>query len=69
LQSAQHVSGVDPSHLQEHQTVCYSLWCNVPTMLPAASGRQHRGYIIPQAVTHSLVLLKMGGINARNMLS
>jgi len=25
---------------------------------------QHRGCIIPQAVTHSLVLLKMGGINA-----
>ena len=34
-----------------------------------ASGRQHRGYIIPQAVTQSLVLLKMGGINAQNMLS
>jgi len=29
-------------------------------MLPAG-GRQHnRGFIIPQAVTHSLVLLKMG---------
>ena len=28
-----------------------------------------RGCIIPQAVTQSLVLLKMGGINARNMLS
>ena len=34
-----------------------------------ATGRQHRECIIPQAVTHSLVLLKMGGINARNMLS
>ena len=33
------------------------------------TGRQHRGCIIPQAVTHSLVLLKMGGIIARNMLS
>jgi len=33
------------------------------------NGRQHRGCIIPQAVTHSLVLLKMGGMNARNMLS
>ena len=37
-------------------------------MLPA-NGRQHRGCIIPQAVTHSLVLLKMGKIIARNMLS
>ena len=34
-----------------------------------ATGRQHRGCIIPQAVTHSLVLLKMGKIIARNMLS
>jgi len=48
--------------------VCYSLWYNAPTMLPA-SGQQHRGCIIPQVVTHSLVLLKMGGINTRNMLS
>jgi len=35
------------------KTVCYSLWYNAPTMLPAG-GRQHRGCIIPQAVTHSL---------------
>ena len=48
--------------------MCYSLWYNAPTMLPAG-GRQHRGFIIPQAVTHSLVLLKMGKIIARNMLS
>ena len=41
--------------------MCYSLWYNAPTMLPA-TGRQHRGCIIPQAVTHSLVLLKMGKI-------
>ena len=34
------------------QTVCYSLWYDAPTMLPA-SGRQHRGCIIPQAVTQS----------------
>ena len=32
-------------------------------------GPQRRGCIIPQAVTHSLVLLKMGKIIARNMLS
>jgi len=44
------------------------LWYNAPTMLPA-TGRQHRGCIIPQAVTHGLVLLTMGKINARNMLS
>ena len=25
------------THLQEHQTVCYSLWYNVPTMLPAGN--------------------------------
>ena len=39
-----------------------------PTMLPAG-GRQHRGCIIPQTVTHILVLLKMGKIISRNMLS
>ena len=38
------------------------------TMLPA-TGRKHRGCIIPQAATHSLVLLKMGRIISRNMLS
>jgi len=32
-------------------------------------GWQHRACIIPQAVTHSLELLKMGKIIARNMLS
>jgi len=44
------------------------LWYNGHTMLQAG-GRQHRGCIIPQAVTHSLVLLKMGKIIAPNMLS
>ena len=34
-----------------------------------ATGRQQRGCIIPQAVTHSLVLLKIGEIIARNMFS
>ena len=42
--------------------MCYSLWHNAPTMLPA-EGRQHRGCIIPQAVTHSLVLLEDGQNN------
>jgi len=37
-------------------------------MLPAG-GRQHGGCIIPQAVTYSLVFLKMCKIIARNMLS
>jgi len=35
-------------------------------MLPA-TGRQHRVCIIPQAVTHSLVLLKMGKIIAEHV--
>jgi len=34
-----------------------------------ATGQQYRGCIIPQAVTHSLVFLKMGKIIAQNMLS
>ena len=34
-----------------------------------AFGWQHRGCIIPQVVTHSLVLLKMGKIISGNMLS
>jgi len=33
-----------------------------------ATGRQHRGRIMSQNVTHSLVLLKMGKIISRNML-
>ena len=32
--------------------MCYSLWCNAATILPAG-GRQNRGGIIPQAVTQS----------------
>jgi len=32
--------------------VSYSLWYNAPTMLPA-TGRQHRGCIIPQVKTQS----------------
>jgi len=32
------------------------------------AGWQHRRCIIPQAVTHSLVFMKMGKIIARNML-
>ena len=42
--------------------MCYILWYNAPTMLPA-TGRQHRGCIIPQAVTHSVVVLKIGQCN------
>jgi hypothetical protein len=34
-----------------------------------AGGRQHRGFIVPQTVTHGLVLLKMGKIISQNMLS
>ena len=32
--------------------MCYSLWYNAPTMLPAI-GRQHCGCIIPHTVTQS----------------
>ena len=46
------------------KVVFLSVWVVLP-----AGGQQHRGCIIPQAVTHSLVLLKMGEIIARNMLS
>jgi len=34
-----------------------------------ATGWHCNGCIIPQAVTHSLVLLKMGRMTARNVLS
>ena len=46
-------------------------FCDImnPRCCRPVAGRQHRGCIIPQAVTHSLVLLKMGKIIARNMLS
>ena len=47
--------------------MCYSLWYNAHTMLPA-TGRQHRRCIIPQTVTHSLVLLKMGKIISRTFV-
>ena len=51
--------------------MCCRLWCNAPTMLPAASleaeflrfqatGRQNRGYIIQQTAKRSLVHLKVG---------
>jgi len=65
-------SGYYFSHLQEHYIVCYSLWYNASTMLPAGSYRPATTWvhytIIPQVITHSLVLLKMGEIIARNML-
>ena len=48
--------------------MCHRLWYNAPTMLPAG-GQQHRRCIIPQTVTHSLVLPKVGKVTARNMLS
>jgi len=39
-----------------------------PRCCRPVAGRQHCGCIIPQAVTHSLVLLKMCKIIARNIL-
>ena len=58
----------------------YSLWYKAPTMLLVgsleaeflrfqATGRQRLGCVIPQVVTHSIALLKMGEIVAQNMLS
>ena len=44
----------------------HGMWYNAPTMLPAG-GRQHCRCIIPQTVTHSLVLLKMGTIISRRV--
>jgi len=44
--------------------VRYSLGYNEPTMLPVG-GRHYCGCIIPQDVTHGLVLLKMSKIIAR----
>ena len=42
----------------------------LPPTWPLATSEEHRGGgITPQAVTHSLVLLKMGKIISRNMLS
>ena len=60
--------------------MCYSLWYNAPMMMPAGSleaeelrfqdtGRHCNECISPQAVTYSLVLLKIGKIISRNMLS
>ena len=54
--------------------MCYCLWYNCTQDVAwkrsyQATGQQHLGCIIPQAVTHSLVLLKMGGIKFRNVLS
>ena len=39
--------------LRSTRLCVYSLWYNAPTMLPAGTGRQHRGCIIPQVVTQS----------------
>ena len=79
--SALHVSDDKFAHPQEHFLIIYTAFgtmhrhccllqsAAVCAVQAAVAGRQHRGCIIPQAVTHSLVLLKMGRIIARNMLS
>ena len=51
------------------QLFCPSLGALDPRCCRPVAGRQHRGCIKPQAVTHSLVLLKMGKIIARNVLT
>ena len=54
--------------------MCYSLWFKAFTMFPAGileaeefrfqnTSRHYNGCIIPQGVTHSLVLLKVGQNN------
>ena len=48
--------------------MCYSLWYNAPTMLPA-SGRQHRGCIIPQIVQERNVLLNDAVSRQDNIVS
>ena len=54
----------------EYRYSIFSLLYRLSRIMLPAEGRQHRGgCIIPQAVTHSLVLLKMGKIISRNMLS
>ena len=62
-------------YIQHQVYVMHVLWLlaskqpqNMYDML-SVTGRQHRACIIPQTVTHSLVLLKMGKIISRNMLS
>jgi len=40
-----------------------------PRSCRTVAGRHHRRCIIPQAVTHSLVLLKVGMIIVRNIMS
>ena len=47
----------------------YVAWSRNTKQILPATGQQHRRCIIQQAVTHSLVLLKMGKIISRNMLS
>ena len=64
-------------HLQiQSSNICVKVWSKifilyyvVKSKHDVAGSRKHRGCIIPQAVTHSLVLLKMDKIIARNMLS
>jgi hypothetical protein len=63
--------GPDITHHQELQNCTYSDMVMVPREVrrDVVEGRQHRGCIIPQTVTHSLVLLKMGKIIFLNMFS
>ena len=69
-----------PGYRPKTSWVHYTTSCNTQSSAPddgrnrqflrfQVTGRQHRGCIIPQGVTHSLVLLGMGEIIARNMLS
>ena len=66
------LSQMTPDDFFSHNKGMPTVWSQGTPLVPCdlATGRQHRGWcIIPQAVTHSLVFLKMGKIIARNMLS
>ena len=68
FQSTQHVSCIFFAHSQERKTVGYSMWYNAPKLLSdyvraatfQTTDRQQFAFIIPHAVNHSLVLLRMG---------
>jgi len=47
----------------------YSLWYNAPTMLPAGHQQAASSVHCTTSCKHSLALLRMGEIIARNMLS
>ena len=49
--------------------LCVTAYGRIHPRCCRPADRQHLGCILPQAVTRTIVLLKMGGINSRNILS